>query len=66
MKRYNLVNFRKRKELTQKEMADKLEVAKSTYVNIERGVSHPSWGVMQRFADVFQLDEIWCYFKKFQ
>lgn len=66
MKRYNLKSFRERQKLTQQEMADKLEIAKITYVNIERGVHNPSFGLLEKFEEVFEYDDIWELFKKFQ
>lgn len=64
MKRYNLKSFRERKKLTQQAMANKLGIAKITYVNIERGVCNPSFGLLERFAVVFEYDDIWELFKK--
>lgn len=67
MKRYNLKTFRERAELTQKEMADKLGIAKSTYVNIERGVTNPSFPLVEKFAEIFNCeDRALNLFKKFQ
>lgn len=66
MKRYNLKSFRQRQGLTQQAMADKLGIAKITYVNIERGVHNPSFGLLEKFAEVFEYDDIWELFKKFQ
>lgn len=66
MKRYNLKSFRERQKLTQEEMANKLGIAKITYVNIERGVYNPSFGLLEKFAEVFEYDDIWELFKRFQ
>ena len=66
MKRHNLKMFRQRLGLTQQAMADKLEIAKITYVNIERGVHNPSFGLLEKFEQEFEYDDIWELFKKFQ
>lgn len=66
MKRYNLKMFRERQKLTQQAMADKLGIAKITYVNIERGETNPSFGLLEKFEQVFEYDDIWELFKKFQ
>lgn len=66
MKRYNLKFFRERQKLTQEAMAAKLDIAKSTYVNIERGITNPSFGLLEKFAEVFEYEDIWELFKKFQ
>lgn len=63
-KRFNLKVFREKHGLTQEEMAVKLQVSKSHYVNIERGVYDPSYEFLERFSKVFELDDIWHLFKK--
>ncbi len=64
MKRLNLKFFRQRLDLTQEEMAEKLGIAKVTYVNIELGNANPSFGVLEKFAEVFEVDDVWEIFKK--
>lgn len=64
MKRLNLKFFRQRLGLKQEEMAEKLDLAKSTYVNIELGVTNPSFGVLEKFAEVFEVEDVWEIFKK--
>lgn len=64
MRRLNLKFFRQKLDLTQEEMAEKLDLAKSTYVNIELGVTNPSFGVLEKFAEVFEVDDVWEIFKK--
>lgn len=66
MKRYNLKSFREKHNLKQQEMADKLEISKSHYVNIERGIYNPTFALMEKFGEVFpgDYDDIWLLFKK--
>lgn len=63
-KRFNLKDFRARQELTQKQIADKLEISKSHYVAIELGKVDPSLKLLEKFSNVFEYDDIWKLFKK--
>ena len=66
MKRYNLKNFRQKHDLTQKEMAKKLEISKSYYVAIEFGHVNPSFKVAEKIGEVFagEYDDIFELLKK--
>lgn len=64
MKRYNLKMFRIKNDLTQQDMADKLEISKSHYVSIEQGTQDPSFKLLEQFAKVFEYDDIWELMKK--
>ena len=64
MKRYNLKMFRIKNDLTQQDMADKLEISKSHYVSIEQGTQDPSFKLLEQFAKVFEYDDIWQIMKK--
>lgn len=64
MRRLNLKMFRLKHNLTQEEMANKLGIAKITYVNIELGKANPSFGLLETFAETFEYDDIWELFKK--
>jgi len=63
MKRFNLKSFREKQGLTQQEMADKLGISKSYYVDIELGNSNPSFRVAEalynnfhdKCEDIFEL-----------
>jgi len=63
MKRFNLKSFREKQGLTQQEMADKLGISKSYYVDIELGNSNPSFRVAEalynnfhdKYEDIFEL-----------
>lgn len=63
-KRFNLKLFREKQNLTQEEMAKKLNISKSHYVSVELGQVDPSFGLLERFSQVFEYDDIWFLFKK--
>lgn len=64
MKRFSLKMFREKQDLTQEEMATKLGISKSHYVNIELGVYDPSYELLERFSQIFEYDDVWELFKK--
>ena len=66
MKRLELELFRRRKQLTQKQMADKLGISASLYCGIENGKREPAFGLVEKFGEVFknQYDDILVLFKK--
>lgn len=63
MKRGNLKAFREERHLSQKQMADKLHISKSHYVNIERGVFDPSYELLKIFSEQFNCNDTWRIFK---
>lgn len=66
MKRYNLKNFRQKHDLTQGEMAEKLGISKSYYIQIELGYVNPSFKVAEKIGEVFagEYDDIFELLKK--
>ena len=64
MKRLNLKFFRLKNNLTQQEMADKLDITKIHYCRIETGANDPSFGLMEKFEQEFEYDDMWELFKK--
>ena len=64
MKRYNLKFFRQKMNLTQQQMAERLGISKTYYVQIELGTADPSFKICERFAEVFEYDDIWTLLKK--
>lgn len=54
-KRFKLQDFRRRKGLTQKEIAEMLEISSIHYSRIECGDNNPSWKVIEKLAKVFEL-----------
>lgn len=53
MKNQKLIDFRKTKKLTQRQMSELLNVTKSTYEKLEYGIRNPSIDLLQRFSDIF-------------
>lgn len=49
----NLRLFRALKKLTQQEVADLLQIDRSTYAYYESGKTEPSYGVLLQLADIF-------------
>lgn len=66
MARENLKEFRSSKQLTQSEMAQKLEISLSHYKGIESGYQDPSFKVLCKFYNEFkdEYDDIWTLFGK--
>jgi putative transcriptional regulator len=66
MKRENLQNFRKENNLTQEQMARKLNVTVAHYKAVEYGIRNPSFEFMERLKISFpkcSIDKIF-YSKK--
>ena len=49
----NIKYLREKNDLTQEQLAEKLDVARSTVTQWERGWSNPRMGMIQRIAGVF-------------
>ncbi len=66
MKRINLKLFRVKQKLSQQEMAERLKVGRSTYIDIENGKRDGSIRFFNQLQDEFQLtdDEVWNLTKK--
>ena len=56
----NLRNFRRRKKLTQEELATKLGVIRATYWAYEKGSIMPPYDKLEQLADIFgvTIDEL--------
>lgn len=54
----NLINFRKNNNLTQREMANILDITYSFYCKIERGVRKPSYNFLVKFKKSFSTASI--------
>lgn len=50
-----LIGLRKEKNLSQKEIADKINVAQRTYAHYEKGDREPSIETMIRLADYYKI-----------
>lgn len=68
MKRIELEVFRTRKQLTQKEMANKLSISESLYCMIENAQREPTFSLLERFNEVFgdEYLDIFNIFKKIE
>ena len=66
MGRINLKKFRIGLGLKSKEFAEKTNISKEHYSNIELGKSNPSYEYIETFEKVFNVDEkeVWGLFKK--
>lgn len=66
MKRKNLVKFRIDLGLKSQEMAEKLEIGRVHYSNIENGKADPTYGFILKFEKTFkdQYEDVWELFKK--
>ena len=64
MKRKNLIKFRIDLGLKSKEVAEKLDITKTRYSNIENGKAEPSIELLYKFQDVFDVDDILELMKK--
>ena len=53
--RDQLISLRKKKQVTQKEVADHIQVSRVTYTQYETGTRFPSLAVIYRLADYFQV-----------
>ena len=52
----NLVFFRKRAGMTQQQVADMLNINRTTYTKYETGDSEPSVEIIKRLANIFETD----------
>jgi transcriptional regulator with XRE-family HTH domain len=48
-----LKNLRNEKKLTQGDVANKLNIALTTYANYEQGTRNPDWNMLLRLSDIF-------------
>src|SRR5690606_4724801 len=49
-------SLRKRRRLTQEDVANGLEIARTTYSGYERGTSEPDFTTLNKIADFFEVD----------
>lgn len=59
MKRFNLIDFRKRSGLTQIQMANKLGISKSHYTALELGKQNPSYSLLEKFDAEFREHDLY-------
>lgn len=53
----NLKKFREKENLTQQQLADKLEVSRTKINNLETGTRLMDYKTMQKFKEVFNLED---------
>ena len=58
MKRKNLIKFRIDLGLKSKDMAEKLDITKTRYSNLENGKVEPSMDLLYKFQKVFGVDDV--------
>lgn len=54
--RFNLMNFRKKKKLSQRKMSELLGISRSYYSEIETGKKTPSVELAYKIEEVFGVD----------
>ena len=63
-RRKKLVFWRIEKRMKQKDVCNKLGVTPAHYSNLERGLSDPSFELLVRFRDVFEVPDVLDLFEK--
>lgn len=51
-----LLYYRKKKGLTQYEVAEKVKISRTAYSQYERGVTYPSFAILRRIIKLFDVD----------
>lgn len=69
--RFNLINFRITREKGKRSktyFAEKLEITRQHYADLESGISNPSFGLMVKFEKEFgnQFEDMWELWKPSQ
>lgn len=59
----NLIDFRKKINLSQTEMANKLGISASFYMKIETGERNPSFNFIKKFKSTFNCEVDSIFFK---
>lgn len=62
--RFNLMNFRKKKKLSQEKMANLLGISRPHYSDIENGKVSPSIDFAYKIQQVFEVDDVMELLKK--
>lgn len=57
--RTNLVRLRMERNLTQKQMAESIGVRVQAYQAYEHGRSYPSFKVLQRIFDIYNINDVY-------
>ena len=59
----DLASIRKKLNLTQAEMADKLDISFSYYQKIENGYKNPSYNFINKFIEIFPEVDVSIFFQ---
>jgi DNA-binding XRE family transcriptional regulator len=51
-----LIKERKKRDMSQRQVADELGISKYTYINIEQGITKPRWETGLSLAEFFEID----------
>lgn len=62
--RKKLKLFRIKNDLSQEEMASILGVSRQWYLKIEKGVIDPNIKILEKFEEVFRVDDVFELFKR--
>lgn len=62
--RNRLIDLRKKEKLTQKELAAKIGCSLPTVSNVERGVTKPTMGYIDKIVGVYGIDKEWILYGK--
>lgn len=63
-RRKKLIFWRIEQRLKQREVCEKLGITPSHYSNIERGITEPSYELLLKFRDIFNVDNTLELFEK--
>ena len=62
-KRKNLILWRVENGLKQVDIVKKLDISSGYYSNLEKGIVNPSFSLLVKFEDIFEIDDILELFK---
>ena len=63
-RRKKLVFWRIEQRLKQKDLCEQLGITTAHYSNLERGLSDPSYDLLMRFRETYQVDDVLDLFEK--
>ena len=63
-RRKKLVFWRIENRFKQKDICEKLDITTAHYSNLERGISDPSYELLLRFRELFEVEDVLGLFDK--
>lgn len=63
-RRKKLIFWRIEQRLKQKEIADKLDITLAHYSNLERGMTNPSYDLLDKFKRTFRIKDVMDLFER--